>query len=82
MVLFRRKFPTGVMVHSGQGAQYVSKKYHKLRKANRLICSMSGVGCCYDNAPSESFFNSLKVELVHDKNYQTRELGIAKQQLI
>lgn len=75
MALFRRKFPTGVIVHSDQGSQYVSKKYQKLLKANGLICSMSGVGCCYDNAPSESFFHSLKVELVHDEHYQTRELA-------
>lgn len=34
---------------------------------------MSGKGCCYDNAPTESFFHTLKVELVHDANYRTRE---------
>jgi len=75
MALFRRKFPTGVIVHSDRGSQYASNKYQQLLKANDLICSMSGVGCCYDNAPSESFFHSLKVELVHNENYHTRELA-------
>jgi putative transposase len=75
MSLFRRKFPTGVIVHSDKGSQYASNKYQELLESNGLICSMSGVGCCYDNAPSESFFHSLKVELVHDENYQTREIA-------
>lgn len=75
MALFRRKFPSSVIVHSDQGSQYASNKYQALLKANGLICSMSGVGCCYDNAPSESFFHSLKVELVHDENYQTRDIA-------
>lgn len=73
--LFRRKFLSSVIVHSGQGSQYASNKYQALLKANGLICSMSRVGCCYDNDPSESFFHSLKVEMVHDENYQTREIA-------
>jgi len=73
MALFRRKFPSQVIIHTDQGSQYASEKYQKLLKANELICSMSGVGCCYDNAPAESFFHSLKVELVHDENYESHQ---------
>ena len=65
MALFRRKFPTGVIVHSDRGSQYCSG----------LVCSMSAKGCCYDNAACESFFHTLKVELVHDEHYQTRVAG-------
>ena len=38
-----------------------------------MICSMSGKGSCYDNAPAESFFHTLKVELVHGNKYNTRQ---------
>lgn len=73
MALFRRKFPKDVIVHSDRGSQYCSNKYQKLLKNNKLACSMSGKGCCYDNAAMESFFHSLKVELVHRMNYKTRQ---------
>ena len=73
MALFRRKFPTGVIVHSDRGSQYCSKKYQNMLKKHGLVCSMSAKGCCYDNAACESFFHTLKVELVHDdEHYQTR----------
>lgn len=72
MALCTRDFPKGVIVHTDRGSQYCSKRYQKMLKANGLISSMSAKGCCYDNAPCESFFHSLKVELVHDENYQTR----------
>ena len=75
MALFRRKFPTGVIVHSDRGSQYCSKGYQTLLSNNGLICSMSGKGCCYDNAAMESFFHTLKVELVHDENYETRQIA-------
>lgn len=73
MSLFRRKFPNDVVVHSDRGSQYCSKKYQVLLENNKLICSMSGKGCCYDNAPAESFFHTLKVELIHDNKYKTRQ---------
>lgn len=73
MALFKRQFPTDVIVHSDRGVQYCSHAYQKLLQQNQLICSMSGKGCCYDNAAMESFFHTLKVELIHDENYQTRE---------
>lgn len=73
MALFKRKFPTEAIVHSDIGSQYCSDKYQKMLAANDLKCSMSSTGCCYDNTAMESFFHSLKVELVHDENYQSRD---------
>lgn len=78
MTLFRRKFP-GVVLHSDRGSQYCAYSYQVMLN-NQLICSMSGKGCCYDNAVMESFFHTLKVELVHDENYQTRQ--IAKRSIV
>jgi transposase InsO family protein len=72
MALFRRKFPKNVIVHSDRGSQYCSTQYQNMLLNNALKCSMSGKGCCYDNAAMESFFHSLKVELVLRINYKTR----------
>ena len=72
MALFRRNFPSGVIVHSDKGSQYCSTQFQQTIKTNWLVSSMSGKGCCYDNAACESFFGTLKVELVHDENYKTR----------
>lgn len=73
MALFRRGFPKGVIVHSDRGSQYCSKRYQKLLKLNKLKCSMSRKGCCYDNAAMESYFHTLKVESVYRETYHTRE---------
>jgi len=73
MALWRRQFPSGVIVHSDRGSQYASDKYRKLLRNNGLLASMSKRGDCYDNAAMESFFHSLKVELIHDEYYVTRE---------
>jgi transposase InsO family protein len=73
MALFRRNFPSGVIIHSDKGSQFCSKQFQDIIKDNWLLSSMSGKGCCYDNAACESFFGTLKVELVHDENYKTRE---------
>ena len=62
--LWKRKFPKGVLVHSDRGRQYCSNDYQKLLKENHLICSMSRKSNCWDNAPMESFYHTLKVELV------------------
>lgn len=75
MALFRRKFPHNVIVHSDRGVQFCSKSYQSLLQCNKLICSMSSVGCCYDNAAMESFFHTLKVELVHQEKYTTRDIA-------
>jgi putative transposase len=62
--LWKRKFPKGILVHSDRGSQYCSDDYQKLLKNNSLVCSMSRKGNCWDNAPIESFYHTLKVELV------------------
>lgn len=73
MALWRRHFPKHVIVHSDRGSQYCSKRYQQLIKDNKLMCSMSGKGCCYDNAVAESFFHTLKVESIHGERFKTRE---------
>jgi putative transposase len=55
------------------GVQYASNKFQALLKANRILCSMSRKGDCWDNAVAESFFHTLKVELIHGKTYNTRQ---------
>ena len=50
----------------------LAKAYQHLIKTHSLKCSMSAKGCCYDNAACESFFGTLKVELIHSETYQTR----------
>ncbi len=73
MALWRRKFPRGVLCHSDRGSQYCSNDYQALLKKYGLICSMSRKGNCWDNAVAESFFHSLKVELIYTERYATRE---------
>ncbi|MEC5317700.1 IS3 family transposase [Brenneria populi subsp. brevivirga] len=73
MALWRRKMPRGVIVHTDRGNQYCSHDYQDVIKDNGLVCSMSAKGCCYDNACAESFFHSLKVELIHGERFNTRE---------
>ncbi len=72
--LWKRKLPKGVLVHSDRGSQYCSNEYQKLLKEHSLICSMSRKGNCWDNAPMESFYHTLKVELVQFViGFKTRE---------
>jgi putative transposase len=59
--------------HSDRGVQYSSDDFRDLLKEEGIECSMSGVGCCYDNAPVESFFSLLKRERVRRKTYATRD---------
>jgi putative transposase len=73
MALWRRRMPKGVIVHSDRGSQYCSKKYQALIKKQKLICSMSAKGNPYDNAGAESFFHSMKVELIHGESFDTRK---------
>ena len=73
MALWRRQMPMGVIVHSDRGSQYCSSDYQALITSHRLRCSMSAKGNCYDNAVAESFFHTLKVELIHGERFSTRE---------
>jgi putative transposase len=72
MAVDRRRPGPGLIHHSDQGRQYASKAYRKKLKSHRMICSMSRKANCWDNAPMESWFHSLKTELVTHKNYLTR----------
>ena len=65
--------PKEVIVHSDRGSQYCSASYQSLSRRHGLICSMSAKGNCYDNACVESFFHSLKVEVVHGEEFVSRE---------
>jgi len=70
---WRRKPPAGLIMHSDRGSQYASDSHRQLIKDYRMIQSMSRRANCWDNAAMESFFASLKKELVHDEDYATRE---------
>jgi len=62
----------GLIHHSDRGSQYCSHEYRNLMDMFGLKVSMSGKGNCYDNAPMESFWGTLKQELVHHRRYRTR----------
>jgi transposase InsO family protein len=78
MALWRRKMPTGVIVHSDRGSQYCSAEHQRLLRDNQLRCSMSKKGDCYDNAAMESWNHSLKVEAIHGERFVTREIAKAQ----
>jgi putative transposase len=63
----------GLLHHSDGGSQYASDNYQKLLKTNRITCSMSRKGDCWDNAVMESFFATLKTELIYRERFLTRE---------
>jgi transposase InsO family protein len=67
-----RKPVAGLIFHSDRGTQYASISFRKSLKKNMIIQSMSGKGNCYDNAVAESFFHTLKTELVYRERYKTR----------
>lgn len=73
MALCRRRMLKGAIVHSDRGNQYCSKQYQALLSQHDLICSMSGKGNCCDNACVESFFHTIKAEMVHCENFAIRE---------
>ena len=66
----------GLMHHSDRGSQYCSYEYRRLLDQFDLKASMSGTGNCFDNAPMESFWSTLKQELVHHRHYTTRQEAI------
>jgi putative transposase len=67
-----RRPAEGLIHHSDRGSQYCSGEYQALLEGHGMRVSMSRKGNCYDNAPVESFFGTLKTELVHHRRYQTR----------
>jgi transposase InsO family protein len=71
--LAQRHPGVGLICHSDRGSQYASADYQALLSGAGALCSMSRRGNCYDNAPVESFFASLKRELIHRCSFATRE---------
>jgi len=67
-----RRPRAGLILHSDRGSQYCSANYRHMVKQFGMIQSMSRKGNCFDNAPMESFWGTLKVELVHHRRYETR----------
>mgnify|MGYP003403022003 FL=1 len=64
---------SGLIHHSDRGVQYASAEYRNAMQSAGFRASMSRKADCYDNAPMESFFHTLKTELVHHRHYATRE---------
>ncbi|QKQ25963.1 IS3 family transposase [Candidatus Reidiella endopervernicosa] len=73
MAIWRRGRVESVVVHSDQGRTYASGDYQRLLKESSLRCSMSRKGECLDNAVAESFFGTLKTELVDYEDYKTKQ---------
>ena len=73
MAVARRRPGGGLLHHSDRGSQYASDGYRHLLRSHGIDCSMSGRGDCWDNAAMESFFATLKTELVNHERYETRE---------
>ena len=73
MAVERRQPPPGLIHHTDQGALYTSVAYQRLVEQTGLVASRSRKGNCYDNAVVESFFSTLKNELVHERDYHTRD---------
>jgi putative transposase len=73
MAILHRDPGKGLIHHSDRGVQYAADDFQYLLKENKIACSMSRKGNCWDNAPLESFFGTLKTERVHFSDYRTRE---------
>lgn len=73
MALANRKPTTGLLHHSDRGSQYAAMSYQQVLTTHAMTTSMSRRGNCWDNACVESFFGTLKRELVYHRHYATRE---------
>ena len=76
-VASKRPLP-GLIHHSDRGSQYCSHEYRNLLDQFHMKVSMSKKGDCYDNAPMESFWGTLKSEHVHHRRYVTRQEAIGE----
>jgi putative transposase len=72
MALKQRNLSLDLLLHSDRGSQYASELYQLLLLKHGILCSMSGKGNCWDNAVMESFYRTLKVELIYQNKYETR----------
>jgi len=73
MALGRRRVGSQLLHHSDRGVQYASGDYQRLLESNGICVSMSRTGNCYDNAAMESFWSTLKTELVHHMQYKSHD---------
>jgi putative transposase len=73
MAIQRRRPAAGLIHHSDRGSQYAAGDYRDILQAAAIVQSMSRKGNCWDNAPMESFFGTLKTELVHQRQYPDRD---------
>ena len=73
MAIDRRRPAPGLICHSDRGVQYACSAYRKLLDDHGLLCSMSRSGDCWDNAPAESFFATLKGEVIDMHSFATRQ---------
>jgi transposase InsO family protein len=72
MAVKQRNLSPDLLIHSDRGSQYASELYQLHLLKHGILCSMSGKGNCWDNAVMESFYRTLKVELIYQTTYQTR----------
>lgn len=70
MAIVQRGDVSGVILHSDRGKPYVAKEYQQKMRNHGILCSMSRKGDCWDNAPMESFYHSLKTEWVVFEDYR------------
>jgi putative transposase len=77
MAVQRRLPGEGLLAHSDRGSQYASDHYRRVLASEGIVCSMSEVGQCWDNAPVESFFGRLKCEVAPGEVFATRDLARA-----
>ena len=73
MAIWQRKPPKGLIWHTDRGGQYCSDSHSKLAKQHGITQSMSRKGNCWDNAVAESFFGTIKMELIYQHKFRTRE---------
>lgn len=73
VALANRKIEKGLIFHSDRGVQYANNKFANMLESHHVIRSMSRKGNCWDNAVAESFFKTLKMELIYQNRYQTRK---------
>jgi len=73
MALQQRQVIAGLLHHSDRGSQYAALAYQQQLTVQGIQCSMSRPGNCWDNAAVESFFATLKTELIHRRRFQTRQ---------
>jgi transposase InsO family protein len=77
MAIARRRPGRGLLHHTDRGSQYASAEYRTALEAHGIVCSMSRKGNCWDNAVAESFFATLKKELVHEMVFFSRAIACA-----